>query len=188
MKYVKKPVVVEAFQLTLDNMILEKDWPEWLSEARGKGLNEPGAVFPALGEMALSINTLEGRHKARAGDWLIRGVKGEIYPCKPDIFDLTYEAADEDFEPEDTETGRALEMFREQLTVLHDSPIESAKIFARFVNEVLAINFSGFTATGQEGVALPRLAVYKFHDGTTISWERPVGEPVEEDDVDRTGT
>jgi len=40
------------------------------------------------------IHTLEGTHQANPGDYIIRGVKGELYPCKPDIFELTYEAAE----------------------------------------------------------------------------------------------
>ena len=40
----------------------------------------------------LEIETLEGIHRAMPGDWIIRGVKGELYPCKPDIFEATYEA------------------------------------------------------------------------------------------------
>ena len=56
-KFVKKPVVVEAYQ-TDEEMYIE---------------------------------TLEGLMKADVGDWIIRGVKGECYPCKPDVFDMTYE-------------------------------------------------------------------------------------------------
>ena len=41
------------------------------------------------------IETLEGRMEAKPGDWIIRGVKGELYPCKPDIFEATYEAVDD---------------------------------------------------------------------------------------------
>jgi hypothetical protein len=43
----------------------------------------------------LTIYTLEGRHRAEVGDWIIRGVAGELYPCKPDIFDQTYEPVEE---------------------------------------------------------------------------------------------
>jgi len=45
------------------------------------------------GDGTLSIGTLEGQHLVSWGDWIIQGVKGELYPCKPDIFDATYEAA-----------------------------------------------------------------------------------------------
>jgi len=41
------------------------------------------------------ISTLEGTHEAKRGDWIIKGIKGELYPCKPDIFEATYEAVDE---------------------------------------------------------------------------------------------
>lgn len=47
-------------------------------------------VQHAIGEFLL-IETLEGTHRANPGDWIIRGVKGEFYPCKPDIFAATYE-------------------------------------------------------------------------------------------------
>ena len=47
-------------------------------------------------EDALLIHTLEGDHRADIGDWIIRGVKGEFYPCKPEIFALTYEAVEGD--------------------------------------------------------------------------------------------
>ena len=46
-------------------------------------------------EEELEIETLEGTMKADKGDWIIRGVKGELYPCKPDVFDLTYEEVEE---------------------------------------------------------------------------------------------
>ena len=42
----------------------------------------------------IEIETLEGTMKANKGDWIIRGVKGELYPCKPDVFDMTYEKVD----------------------------------------------------------------------------------------------
>ena len=45
-------------------------------------------------DVEMEIETLEGVMKANKGDWIIRGVKGELYPCKPDIFEMTYEKAD----------------------------------------------------------------------------------------------
>lgn len=77
MKYIKKPIVVEAFQWTFDEV------PEWWT-ARKDTLIE---VHTAT---AL-IPTLEGLMRASPGDYIIQGIKGEIYPCKPDIFHLTYE-------------------------------------------------------------------------------------------------
>jgi hypothetical protein len=82
MKFRKKPVVIEAhyFQ-TPENTTFICDW------IRAGG----GVVRTA--EDGLWIHTLEGRMLARPGDWIIKGVKGEFYPCKNDIFLATYEAA-----------------------------------------------------------------------------------------------
>lgn len=94
MKYRKKPVVIEAFQMTKQTRWDNSDWPNWLNKA---WQNEPG-IDGALwidsecpkGE-ALYCGTLEGKHKVTFGDFIIQGVQGEIYPCKPDIFEATYE-------------------------------------------------------------------------------------------------
>lgn len=95
-KFRKKPVVIEAFQMTLERRQDNKDWPNWLNLAWNKDHSEPGAVFPSKypdseGTDELLIYTLEGVHRVEFGDWIIRGVKGELYPCKPDIFEATYE-------------------------------------------------------------------------------------------------
>lgn len=61
------------------------------------GRDETGSLSPFIegdGTGALRIVTLEGIHRCDFGDWIIRGVKGELYPCKPDIFAATYEAVD----------------------------------------------------------------------------------------------
>jgi hypothetical protein len=90
MKFRKKPVVIDAFQVpppcndgnigdhgtlaaTLHFMAPDAKWVV----ANGKG--------------EIDIETLEGTMRASNGDWIIRGVKGELYPCKPDIFAATYE-------------------------------------------------------------------------------------------------
>ena len=52
----------------------------------------------------LEIETLEGVMKANKGDWIIKGVKGELYPCKPDVFDMTYEEVIDEEEKNDRET------------------------------------------------------------------------------------
>lgn len=82
-QYRKKPVVIEAVQWTGEN-VAEVD------AFIGDGLedNDDGAK-PG---QPISIETLEGVMTAQVGDWIIRGVKGELYPCKPDIFEATYEA------------------------------------------------------------------------------------------------
>lgn len=93
-RYRKKPVIIEAFQLTEANRLDNSKWPRWAHEAWNKNRDEVGAVYPKFqGETrgALMINTLEDPHTAEINDWILRGVKGELYPCKPDIFEQSYE-------------------------------------------------------------------------------------------------
>ena len=87
MKYRKKPVVIEAFQWT-GNQYQTED-PEWIVKAIKDGtvwFNNQGTEH-----CNMEIKTLEGNHIANRGDWIIKGVRGELYPCKPDIFEATYE-------------------------------------------------------------------------------------------------
>lgn len=88
-KYRKKPVIIEAFQWTGGPDQTED--PEWIVEAlraRTAWVENNGPH----GRITLKIKTLEGTMTAFQGDWIIQGVKGELYPCKPDIFEATYEA------------------------------------------------------------------------------------------------
>ena len=78
MKYRKKPVVIEAVQFKGNN---SAD----IHEFAGDSIREP------VGKKHLEILTLEGTHIASPGDYIIKGIKGEFYPCKPDIFEQTYE-------------------------------------------------------------------------------------------------
>lgn len=89
----KKPVVIEAFQLTLETRASNENWPEWLHKAWNAPFNAEGAVFCEIGvgDGPLFINTLEGKMTVSFGDWIIQGVKGELYPCKSDIFAATYD-------------------------------------------------------------------------------------------------
>ena len=80
--YRKKPVVIEAVQVGP-----EIPRPGWFQEAVNRG----DIYFEVRGPTY--INTLEGVMRAEIGDWIIKGVKGEIYPCKPDIFAATYDPA-----------------------------------------------------------------------------------------------
>lgn len=94
LKFRKKPVVIEAFQMTKERRTDNSEWPEWMNQAWQLEREEPGSLYPTeamTGEGTLSIGTLEGQHLVSWGDWIIRGVMGEMYPCKPDIFGLTYE-------------------------------------------------------------------------------------------------
>jgi len=82
-KFRKKPVVIEARQLAPENAEELADW------AGAKVFDDTDGHF-----VCLIIPTLEGKHRADIGDWIIKGVAGEFYPCKPDIFDATYEPVD----------------------------------------------------------------------------------------------
>ena len=80
MKFRKKPVIIEAEQ-----------WDGWYSCSIALFMgcdvkHKNGTIY---------IQTLEGEMKASKGDWIIKGIKGEFYPCKPDIFAETYEPVDE---------------------------------------------------------------------------------------------
>lgn len=89
MKFRKKPVVVEAVQFTNLMASSNQDLPEGVvcnsvtySDYSTKQVERYGYV----------IRTLEGNMAVSVGDWIITGVQGEKYPCKPDIFEATYEA------------------------------------------------------------------------------------------------
>ena len=96
--YRKKPVEIEAFQMTKKRRLDNSEWPAWLHQSWQKGVDEPGSLFcSADGCLAgdectpLFIQTLEGTHKVAWNDWIIKGVAGELYPCKPEIFKRTYD-------------------------------------------------------------------------------------------------
>ena len=93
LRFRKKPVVIEAFQMTEERRASNADWPEWMHQAWQLDREAPGSLYPTeegTGDGTLSIGTLEGPHLVSWGDWIIQGVKGELYPCKPDIFEATY--------------------------------------------------------------------------------------------------
>ena len=80
-RYRKLPVVIEAFEFTGDNV------------RELYGFSE-GKVYQTGRDHSLVIRTLEGEMRVSSGDFVIRGVNGEFYPCKPDIFWKTYERAE----------------------------------------------------------------------------------------------
>lgn len=93
-KFQKRPVVIEAFQMTTERRGDNADWPSWLHCAWQLDRESPGSLYPTKegdADGTLSIGTLEGQHLVSWGDWIIRGVQGELYPCKPDIFAATYQ-------------------------------------------------------------------------------------------------
>lgn len=94
MKYRKKPVVIEAFQY--DGDLMDSDGafyvPTWAVNAFHEGVLYYDNLNGVPAE--LYIKTLEGIHHVSVNDYVIRGVQGELYPCKPDIFEQTYELVD----------------------------------------------------------------------------------------------
>jgi len=103
-KFRKKPVVVEAFQMTEKNRWDMSGWPDWMHKAWNKGSGEgaimldPNAPIDEVykARTRLMCVTLEGNQQIDWKDWIIKGVKGEIYPCKPEIFQATYDMAEPD--------------------------------------------------------------------------------------------
>jgi len=91
MKYRKRPVVIEAFQMTKERRWDNADWPNWLHKAWQREPVEAGCLHCVNGGDALIINTLEGAHNVEWDDFIIQGIQGELYACKPDIFEQTYE-------------------------------------------------------------------------------------------------
>lgn len=88
-KFRKRPVVIEAFRFTVP---MEDFLPRWLADAMRE--KKVRFIVPHTEPDHLLIETIEGTHRADLGDWIVRGIQGELYPVKPDIFALTYEPAD----------------------------------------------------------------------------------------------
>lgn len=84
-QYKKRPVVIEAIQFT------EKTKVQVYNFVRCTCYPD----FDSDGRPTLVISTLEGDMTARLGDWVIKGISGEFYPCKPDIFEATYEVVED---------------------------------------------------------------------------------------------
>lgn len=89
MKFRKKPVVIEAVQFLPNNKSTED-----IMTLASKGIRQVEIERTADGHYRMFIQTLEGRMEAKIGDWIIQGVSGELYPCRPDIFLKTYEPAE----------------------------------------------------------------------------------------------
>ncbi len=81
MKFRKNPVVIDAHQLKPYNIECLEEWC---------GGSIKGTALP-VEQQCIDIQTLEGEMRASMGDYIIKGIKGEFYPCKPDIFEMTYE-------------------------------------------------------------------------------------------------
>ena len=86
-KFRKNPVEVEAFQISMYTMF-KREYPQWFSESAAQGIVNisENPSYP----VACTIKTLEGDMDACIGDYIVKGAKGELYPCRPDIFELLY--------------------------------------------------------------------------------------------------
>lgn len=101
MKFRKKPVEIEAMLIDADNGNLNPDGSESFLDPNRRAIAEVSGWMMGNGfrdfrvdgdgPFGIAIQTLEGVMVASPGDWIIRGIQGEFYPCKPDIFEATYE-------------------------------------------------------------------------------------------------
>ena len=87
-KFRKKPIVIEAFRFGVDC------WPDWFHDKVTSNDVITSGQYKDL--ESCKIKTLEGTMEARKGDWIIKGIRGELYPCKSDIFEKTYERFDDE--------------------------------------------------------------------------------------------
>lgn len=133
MKYRKKPVVIEAVQWTGLN-------PAECKEFTGDGAEyiyhdaayEVNAAPPSV---EIIIHTLEGDMRASVGDYIIKGVDGEFYPCKPDIFEKTYEIPKFNFPPRYIDADRLIEKLTHMGYFDDDNGDKLYETIMRFVNE-----------------------------------------------------
>ena len=103
LNYRKKPIIIQAFQMNKERREDPRTWPYWLHEAWNKPWHKSGSLDPLANhgssDRRLTIRTLESGSGffqndslvIEWNDWIIKGVQGELYPCKPDIFAATYE-------------------------------------------------------------------------------------------------
>lgn len=93
-RFRKKPVVIEAHQTPAINHLAE-DFLTWADEVGFNTEQYPDRPIRGTERGCFFISTLEGMMRADPGDWIIKGVNGEFYPCKPDIFEKTYEPVED---------------------------------------------------------------------------------------------
>ena len=111
-KYRKKPVVIEAFKFYVDA------FPDWFTNAVTKNkviLHDCNYNKKSFKVARCEIKTLEGTMVAHEGDYIIKGIKGELYPCKPDIFEETYEEVGKLSLSATIDIDRVIDSFSEKL-------------------------------------------------------------------------
>lgn len=93
-KFRKRPVVVEAVRVPVERTPEERDMEAWGVLAATLGLWMREMPWSITEDLGVNIPTMEGMMRASPGDYIIKGVAGECYPCKPAIFAATYEAVE----------------------------------------------------------------------------------------------
>jgi hypothetical protein len=136
MKYRKKPVVIEAIQW-VPGIMTHLDLPEWFKNALASG-----RIFGK--NQQNFCKTLEGNMEIRNGDWIIQGVKGEIYPCKPDIFEMTYEPS-----PSESKCKTIEEIVCEYLQ--DEDEVDGNKSIRDIVEEYMELNEMQHLFSGPDG-------------------------------------
>lgn len=89
MKFKKKPVVIEAVQISKRMDLASPDW--WANAIQSNSVIVHGAGKFSRDILTVEVQTIEGTMLGNEYDWIIKGVKGELYPCHNDIFEMTYE-------------------------------------------------------------------------------------------------
>lgn len=139
-RFTKRPVTIEAAQLSETRPAVVIDWIR--SNGGSAWIDETGS---------LSIRTLEGVMYANEGDWIVRGVQGEFYPCKPDIFTQTYQPAAEHVEgeqadPTDAEVRAGAEAAYEVARIREHFPTEFDRAPLGIQNTYLGMSRAALTA------------------------------------------
>jgi hypothetical protein len=145
-KFRKKPIVIEA------HMIGNDGWPDSIWQ----GVNS-GAITlhlerrPPRGVVGhVEIRTLEGTMRGEVGDWIVRGVAGEFYPCKPDIFAETYEPADTPAQPSQPQQAGVTEAMETAAMRAYDRACENWSLTAR---EIMNAALTAALSAQQGGAA-----------------------------------
>ncbi|CAB4143566.1 hypothetical protein UFOVP449_221 [uncultured Caudovirales phage] len=169
MQYRKKPIVIDAIKLeNLEVLNLMK-----IQNFVGLGLD----VFEVLDD-GLLIETLEGKMKASIGDYIIKGVKGEFYPCKPDIFEMNYELASTSSQTEISEPNPQLiesmcYRYSHSFGFLDDNHKESIRTTMRQLwEEVVGKGFYKQTEISDEDIE--KFAFEKYHEVEDSRWFEPL--------------
>lgn len=159
MRYRKKPVEIEAIQLNANNAC------EVLTFC-----NENGNIVASSEDCgAISIKTLEGTMLASIGDYVIKGVKGEFYPCKPDIFEATYDKIDEALEaiPADWEMEICLHSLQAIVEKLDQDPRITYVSYER--EPKVQLCFKVDYANKPEDMYYEKETSFTLYEGTTIT-------------------